>query len=713
LEAERKLSAARRGETVMTSSKPKLVLSRSQDIPFNKLVLSQSNVRRVKSGLSIEDLAQDIAHRNLLQNLNVRPVLDAAGAETGMFEVPAGGRRYRALELLVKQKRLAKTAPVPCNVKSADDPISAEEDSLAENTFRLNLHPLDEFRAIQTLSGQGLGDDTIAARLRTTTAVVKQRRRLAAVSQKLLDVYAEDGMTLEQLMAFTVSEDHARQEQVWQSVSDGVYASDPYSIRGLLTEGAIEASDKRAQFVGVEAYEAAGGLVMRDLFDEDDGGWLQEPALLDRLVIEKLKTVAETVSAEGWKWIAVAVNFPYGHNAGMRRLTGQMSELSDDEHAGREALRAEQERLEQQYADADELPDEADQRLGEIETALAAFEERPMLYDRAEIARAGVFISLDNGGSLRIERGFVRRDDEAPPEIAQRDGAEADEEASSVADDTPVRTIITIGGSAVEEGEDEDDIIRPLPDRLVSELTAHRTLALQDAVAGHPHIAMTVLLHKLCLDAFYHSTSGNCVEAFVRHVYPPVQAPDLKESTSAHAIADRQEMWKAELPDNEAELWDALASLAEDRRAALLAHCVSLGITALHEKADRTGGSGTPGYVVERRLAQADRLARAVGLDMVEAGWRPTVDNYLGRVTKPRILEAVREAKGEQSAQLIDHLKKGEMAKEAERLLDGTGWLPEPLRLMDVENIEEPMGGQHSEALPAFLADDAEPIAAE
>ena len=82
-----------------------------------------------------------------------------------------------------------------------------------------------------------------------------------------------------------------------------------------------------------------------------------------------------------------------------------------------------------------------------------------------------------------------------------------------------------------------------------------------------------------------------------------------------------------------------------------------------------------------QRLDQADRLARAVGLDMVAAGWRPTVDNYLGRVTKPRILEAVREAKGEPSAQLIDHLKKGDMAQEAERLLDGTGWLPEPLRL--------------------------------
>ena len=113
---------------------------------------------------------------------------------------------------------------------------------------------------------------------------------------------------------------------------------------------------------------------------------------------------------------------------------------------------------------------------------------------------------------------------------------------------------------------------------------------------------------------------------------------------------------------------------------ALLAHCVSYGVNALYEKADRYGGPGISQHGLERRLGQADRLAQAVGLDMVEAGWRPTVDNYLGRVTKRRILEAVREAKGERRAQLIDHLKKGDMAKEAERLLAGTGWLPEPLR---------------------------------
>jgi len=90
----------------MTKSVQKIQLSASRDIPFNKLVLSQANVRRIKAGVSIEELAEDIARRTLLQSITVRPVLDDQGAETGMFEIPAGGRRYRALELLVKQKRL-------------------------------------------------------------------------------------------------------------------------------------------------------------------------------------------------------------------------------------------------------------------------------------------------------------------------------------------------------------------------------------------------------------------------------------------------------------------------------------------------------------------------------------------------------------------------------------------------------------------------------
>jgi ParB family chromosome partitioning protein len=94
---------------------------------------------------------------------------------------------------------------------------------------------------------------------------------------------------------------------------------------------------------------------------------------------------------------------------------------------------------------------------------------------------------------------------------------------------------------------------------------------------------------------------------------------------------------------------------------------------------------------------------------MVEAGWRPSVANYLGRVTKSRIIEAVREALGEHKAQLIDHLKKPEMAKEAERLLADTGWLPEPLRLADPDaSTTDASETDGDEALPAFLADDVD-----
>jgi ParB family chromosome partitioning protein len=694
----------------MATTVQKITLSSSRDIPFNKLVLSQSNVRRVKAGVSIEELAEDIARRTLLQSLSVRPVLDAEGAETGMFEVPAGGRRYRALQHLVKQKRLAKTAPVPCVVRDPGVNISAEEDSLAENIQRAPLHPLDQFRAFQALREKGQPEEDIAATFFVGVNVVKQRLRLAAVSEKLLDIYAEDGMSLDQLMAFTVTTDHARQEQVWETLQRS-YGQEPYQIRRMLTERSVRASDKRALFVGLDAYEQAGGTVMRDLFQQDDGGWLENVGLLDGLVAEKLKVEAETIAAEGWKWIEVNVDFPFGHSHQLRELDGTPTDLTAEEQATIDALQAEYAKLEAEYENADELPDEVDVRLGEIETALAAFDDRPVSYDPAEIARAGVFVSIDADGSLSVDRGYLRPQDEAP--VAVDGDAEADHDAGEggeLSSPAVQRAVITIGGQAEPE-EDEDDAIKPLPDRLLSELTAYRTLALRDAVANNPHVAMTALLHKLCLDTFQHSASGACLEATVRQVFFSIQPSDLKDSSSAKAVAERHDAWKADLPKDEAALWDWLAALDDTSRTTLLAHCVSFGVNALYEKGDRYGGSGVSVHGVQRRLVQADRLAQAVGLDIVEAGWRPTVDNYLGRVTKPRILEAVRQAKGEQSAQLIDHLKKADMAKEAERLLDGTGWLPEPLRLASIAQVDDTGNGgeiREAETLPAFLADEDE-----
>ncbi len=670
----------------MTTALSKITLSASRNIPFNKLVLSQSNVRRLKAGISIEELAEDIARRTLLQSLNVRPVLDAKGAETGMFEIPAGGRRYRALELLVKQKRMAKTQPVPCVVRL--DGL-AEEDSLAENVHREALHPLDQFRAFQTLRDKGLGEEEIAARFFVSAAIVKQRLKLAGVSAKLLDVYAQDGMTLEQLMAFTVTSDHERQERVWASLAQS-WNNEPHHIRRQLTEGAVRASDKRAQFVGIVAYEAAGGIVVRDLFEDDDGGWLQDPALLDRLATEKLKTEAESLRGEGWKWIAVAADFPYGHTAGLRRLAGETVALTAEEQAAYEVLEAEYVRLQEQYAGDEDLPDEVDQRLGEIERAVARFEDRPVVYDPAAIARAGMFVSIDSDGELHIERGFVRPEDEVPANPSVHSGQPADR---APMDNGGRVTVITVGGpsGSPESGSDDEEegSLKPLSERLVVELTAHRTLALREALAKSPDAALTAVLHNLCLASFYGTYSGSCLEISARSASFTHQAPGLADTASAKAIEACHDQWAKRLPNDEDHLWGTLTGLDHESRMALLAHCAALSVNAVQEPLNRN----------PRRLAHADTLARAVNLDM-SASWSPTVDNYLGRVPKTRILDAVREAKGEASAQLIDHLKKPDMAREAERLLADTGWLPEPLRALVLDSAA---GEGDAESLPAFL----------
>ena len=218
---------------------------------------------------------------------------------------------------------------------------------------------------------------------------------------------------------------------------------------------------------------------------------------------------------------------------------------------------------------------------------------------------------------------------------------------------------------------EEDEGLSPIADRLITELTAHRTLGLRQALGERPDVAFVAALHALALKAFYHYGSDSCLELDLKSVSFSAQAPGLNDSASAEAI--RVIVTKAgqrHCRRNRPTSGTRFTEMDGDRRAALFAHGVSLSVNAVHEAWNQR----------PRALAHADRLAEALDLDMAAAGWKPTVDNFLGRVTKARILQAVPEAKGQRAAERIEHLKKGDMAVEAEALLAGTGWLPEPLR---------------------------------
>ena len=699
------------------ASPGKIALSPGTAIPFNKLFLSQRNVRRIHNGQTIPELADDIYVRGLLTSLNVRPEVDASGKATGRYGVPAGGRRFRALELLVKTKRMSKTEPVPCIVKAADSAIPEEEDSLAENVHREALHPLDQYRAFKALVDQGLSLEDVAARFFVTPLVVRQRLKLAAVSPRLLALYAEDKLTLQQLMAFTLTHDHARQEQVWDGLANS-YNREAYAIRDLLQKHSVAADDRRALFVGLEVYEAAGGTVARDLFqNHDGGGWFENVALLDRLVQERLQRVAGEVMAEGWKWVEVAADFPYGHTAGLHRLRPTPAPLCEEDAARADALRVEYDALHEEYEGADELPEAVDQRLAEIEQLLEALDARTVRFEPDWIARAGAFVSVGSDGLPRIERGFVRAEDVlvAPEAAASSASPDAD-----VPTGTVVRAVLAVGGTdapvAPPTDTEEDEGERPLTERLMTELSTHRTMALREALANDPDAAFLAVLHAMALKVFHTFADDTCLEIRVQSTAPDRTVHGLNEAPGALSLIARKETWAGRLPGKPKELWGFLLDLDADSRADLFALCAGLSLNALHQPHDRRPNA----------LLHADRIAELVGLDMSEH-WTPTADNFFARITKGRILAAVREAKGEAASQLIDHLRKPDMAREAERLIAGTGWLPQPLRspgrgacpMSKAEDAASapadpamqeapavlPVEAAGDEALPAFLVD--------
>ncbi|MBV8224200.1 MAG: ParB N-terminal domain-containing protein, partial [Verrucomicrobia bacterium] len=346
----------------MTQEKPITQLTGIVDIQLKELLRSDRNVRTTSTN-SVAELAASIRAHGLLQNLTVVAQLKN-GKPTGKYTVVAGARRHAALLELVKQKVITTKYLVPCLIV---DESAALETSLAENVVREEMHPADQFVAFKAMIDEGAGLEDVAARFGLTVKAVQQRLKLANVSARLFALYRQGGINLSQLMALAVSDDHAGQERVWDSATQG-WQREPDRLRAALTESKVDASsDLRALFVGVEVYTAAGGQLERDLFQEDHEGYLTDPELLDRLAREKLMVLSEQIKSEGWKWVEIAPTSDYSELSKYGKIYPVRTPLPAELQRELDDLEAEENDLREAHQGDDEYPEDVEARLHEIE----------------------------------------------------------------------------------------------------------------------------------------------------------------------------------------------------------------------------------------------------------------------------------------------------------------------------------------------------------
>ena len=656
-------------------------------VPLSQLLprRSKRNARKMPR-LSIPELAASIARIGLLQNLIV--ILAADGEQ---YEVVAGDRRLTALKLLAKKKRIPADYEVPC-LLVAD--ASARTVSLAENVQRENMHPADQFAAFAALVKEGRPVEDIAADFGVSPLVVQRRLKLANVSPRLMTDYRAGTVTLEQLMALTITDDHAAQEAAFYGAPE--WQRSPSKLRERLTEREIDAAHALVRFVGLDTYRQAGGGIRRDLFAEGDAGtYLTDTAVLETLVRDKLATLAEDVRAEGWAWVEAVPHLAYEERQAFQNAPRHRREPTTREARRIASLETRLEKIDAELEEACDAEDEdeakaeklerrRDQVIGELQDAEDALQG----YAPEVREVAGVIVTIDRNGEAAIHRGLLR---------------EAEAKALRTLEKLRRGFGNTEGEVANDEHEDADDAPKAasLSDRLAQRLSAHRTAALQIEVARHPHVALAALVHGMVQTVLQPDAYGDGLPLGVRLTAQDRlegMAPDWPESPAAVALRELQQVAGVALPEDSAELFAALLAKPQDELVRLLAVCVASTVDVV-----------TPRATTHHR---GEELAQAVGLDMA-AWWKPTAEGYFKHVSKAVILDAVGEYAPEQINRLAK-LKKADIASEAERLADGTGWMPAIFKAADPQDAaqEESPEQDAPEDAEAMADEPAEALAA-
>jgi ParB family chromosome partitioning protein len=619
-------------------------------VALSRLTTSPLNVRR-KAPTGIEGLAESISAKGLLQNL-VAHALKGKRGKHAPLGVCAGQRRLAALQMLADAGRIDGAYLVPVKVVSEAEALAA---SLIENHSREPMHSADLAIAFLLLIDEGRSTDYVAALFSVPVLTVQRRLKIANVSPKLLDVYRNDGMSTEQVNALALSDDHAMQERLWFDAAQS-WLRDPYQLRAAITSDEIDVrNNPLVSFVSLDAYEAAGGFVRRDLFsDTRNAGYIGDAALLQQLATDRLMVLAQDIAAEGWSFVETRVKrdhselSAYGHlSAHSRDMTkkekAECAKLQKARDKAAEALNA--------YYD-DESEEEDDDKRDALEEAANAtseacdqYVERLESWTPEQMASAGAFLLLNHAGQVVIERGLVKPEDKA---TTRRSGIEGAESFISEKKAKPVH------------GE-----------KLCRRLTAHRTAAVQVELAANPNVALAVLMNRLIPMVFYehfgrdYSNNRNAIEvsATCSHSRLLREADDMAASTAWKAIDAERSKWAAMLPKHTAHLLPWLLEQSDDVKANLFAFCVA---------ATLDGVSGTDS------AHPINALCDVLNVDMAKY-WTPTRETYLNHVSKARIVEVVANAVSPEAAAPLASMKKDEAAAAAEIRLSESGWIPEVL----------------------------------
>ena len=676
-------------------------------IALDRLSVAPENVRKTPADASAEtELKASIAAHGLLKNLVVRS--DGPG---GNYAVVAGGRRLAALKALAADGVLDDTHPVPCLIVDSDTPSA--ELSLAENVVRIAMHPADQVAAFRDLAESGSSVSSIAARFGISERLVEQRLRLGNAAPELLDAYRAGTIDLETLKGFAVTTDHRRQMTVYEQVASQGYRPTAWQVKRLLTQDRVPANSALAHFVGVDAYEAAGGAVLRDLFsDEDESGvWLEDPVLLNNLAMEKLDETAKDLAAR-WRWATAAPEVDWTELVRYGRIQPEPATPTDEETAELERLRSREDEL----CELDE--DEWTEQLGEeacaIETRtdeIHALIEARAAYQAEDYAIAGCIATIGRDGKLQVIRGLVRPGDMPnPADAGKSDGGEAGDGDNGDATGSDRLRGPSISGPMAPAPDPEAEARKEagVGIGLSDDLRSIRTALVKAHLSKDFEAAFDLMLFQLGRAVFTHSSQTHALDIAIRETpdRPTMRMNDQDFDTWSPGeamLADRSSLpldWLA--IGDDAESLAALRALPEADKQALFAATVSRTV------------KGQLAFEPQARPELEATVAR-LGIDFA-GSVRPTAAMLWSRINKSRILEIARETLGTAWASARAKTKKPDLARAMEEAFAAgpprvgvtadahaaaLAWTPPGFAAFDAGRAGVEDGGMETEAVQA------------